>query len=364
MTSAADIELESIFKLFHKENPVRYNLEEIRCDDGDHRWVIFTEFERGKYVIKIAANDFTTRERVDTWPDIISEYRKMGYYSPAMRKTLDGCYSKSVVFKGEQCVVWEEEFVKYKLCDMLDKRVYTNKDGRYVFHNEVMEFMGRVAQKHFTNYPFPSGWVRLKPFGRNESADEITRCVETFDRLVREKTPKFIPRWERILELFERNKTDLSEIYDKLPTSVFQADLGKNNLVLDENGHLKGVIDYNLSGSDTVLNIFLSTILFGYSYQRKHIVSPNVFELNEETQSSIFEIILDTFRYLRNFYTFSEAEAEAAPLLLKYISCIEYTQINILKKYIDDGTKLNLLFDFMEKQLLRDPIDFRKAMFG
>ena len=36
------------------------------------------EDDESKFVIKIASNNFTTVERVIGWPDIISEYKKLG----------------------------------------------------------------------------------------------------------------------------------------------------------------------------------------------------------------------------------------------------------------------------------------------
>jgi len=309
---------------------------------------------REKYVIKIASNGFTTRERVDMWADMIAEYGRMGYYSPAIRKSLAGNYSESAVFRGRQCVVWEEEYAKYCLRETLDKSVYMGKDGRYVYHDEVLEFLGRTAQMHFHKYSLKSGWVRFEPFDSSDETDEVTECVRTFDRIVREKAPGFTGRWERILALFEANKKELLKVYHKLPTSFFQADSSGDNLVLDEKGHFKGVIDYNLSGSDVVINIFLSEILFAYSYHRRRSCPPDALpELNDDMQDSLLEIIRDSFSYLGKFYDFSRLELEAAPLLLKYITCIEYAQVEALKKYIHDNGKLNLLFDFMEKDITR-----------
>ena len=82
------------------------------------------------------------------------------------------------------------------------------------------------------------------------------------------------------------------------------------------------------------------------------------------TQASGETILLDTLRFVRQYYPFSEIEVRAAPLLYKYISCIEYAQLDALEKYAADEVKLTLLFDHIEHQLLREDIDFRGAMEG
>lgn len=76
-------------------------------------------------------------------------------------KSRNGNYAEEIFFHEKPCVVWEEEFAKYHLFGSLDKSVYTGRDGRYVFHNDVLAFIGRVAEKHYDFFPYKSGWVRF-----------------------------------------------------------------------------------------------------------------------------------------------------------------------------------------------------------
>ena len=359
------MEIDQIIALYHQDQPISYTLKSIRLQEDDSRWVLFLNYRDQKYVIKIASNEFTTRERVNGWNRIIEEYEKLGYYSPRVLKSLNGRDSEELLFNGRQCVVWEEEYARYCLYETLEKAVYTRPDGKYVYHDEVFEFIGKVGQKHLSDFPYPSGWARFVPLSKDDTEDEVMECVETFEDLVKNKAPQFFKRWERIRTLFEENKMRLQKIYDSLPKSVFQGDCFRDNLILDEGGHFKGVIDYNLAGEDVVLNIMLSTILFGYTYQRKQSSNLNLLpELNRETQDSVIEIVLTTLRDLRKFYTFEESEVIAAPYLFKYIYSIQYSQIDAFEKYQKDDGKLNQLFDYMEQELLREDIDFRGAMLG
>lgn len=356
-------DVENVISLFHRQKPIKYTLKEIRLQADDSRWVIYVDLSDGKYVIKIASNNFTTAERVNAWADLIEEYGKMGYYSPCLLLSKNENYAECATFKGKKCIVWEEEFAKYNfICD-LDKSAYTDKNNRYTYHDELLAFFGKVGEKHFKGFPGKSGWVRLEPFGRGDSVDEITECVQTFDALVKSDAPYYVKRWQEILRLWEQNHKILQEVYPLLPTSVFQGDWSESNLLLDDNGHFKGIIDYNLAGEDTVLNIFMSMIFFGLSYQRKKSSNPDdLLILNETTQNSVIEIMLETLRSFKKYYRFSETEVCAAPLLYKYIISIEYSEIEAFKQYSKNGKKLNQLFDFMENELKRDNIDFRSAM--
>jgi len=357
-------QIEAVIRRYLAE-PFEYEAQQSWNEADDSRWVVFVRCCGAQYVLKLASNGFTTPERVSGWTEIIAAYREQGCCSPALLPSRHGRYAETVRIDGRDYVAWMEEYAAWPLHSELAPAVYTRPDGKFVYHDEVFAFYARVAAQRYDFFPYPSGWVRLQPFSSDESSDEVSDCVHSFDALVREKAPQFLPRWERIHALFEANRAQLAVIYDQLPTSVFQGDPFSTNLLLDRSGHFRGLIDYNLAGRDTALNMFLSMVLFGYSYQRVRIDDPALLpELNPVTQASVEVILLDTLRFVRQYYPFSEVEVRAAPLLYKYISCIEYAQLDALEQYAADEAKLTLLFDHMERQLLQDDIDFRGAMMG
>ena len=354
--------------LFHNEKPVLQRTEEIRSQPEDHRLVVFAEYPVGKYVIKIASNSFTTAQRVNAWPALIAEYRKMGCCSPEMSLSRNGQYAEEFVSDGRRYVVWEEELAKLPFAEKLPASILNGPNGQPHYYEGLIRFMGKVAQRKLSGFPGKSGWVRLEPFGDDEETDETTECFQTFDWMVRQKAPSFVDRWQGIRFLYEENRKKLEKLYDRLPTSVFQGDGGEANLLLDNEGGFAGLIDYNLAGEDTALNMFISFCMFSGMYSRlsdEEVLAPDELPyLNRRTRERLIEQMLGTFRLLRMEYTFSEIEAEAAPLLFKYIMSVEYAQINALEKYSDDPAKLESLFGFMEYELRREDIDFRSAMLG
>lgn len=352
-----------IIALFHSNKPISHELKEIRMQEDDSRWIIYVNFADEKYVIKIAANNFTTPERINAWVGLIAEYGEMGYYSPAMMLSRNGNYAERVTFMGKQCVIWEEEFAKYNFQDDLDKSVYMGADNRPVYFNEVIEFIGRIAQKHFSGFPGKSGYARLEPWVQEDITDEVTECVRELDKLVKSKAAHFTERWQELLKLWEKNRDELQKIYGSLPTSVFQADWNDSNLLLDGGGHFKGFIDYNLAGEDTCLNMMLSMIIFGYTYGHFELN-----DMNEHTRCLVkdwfIDVMLENLREFRKYYDFNETEAVAAPMLYKYIITIYYMEIDAFNKNVGDDGKLNVLFDLIERELTREDIDFRGAMLG
>ena len=358
-----NLEIEEIIALFHEDKPLSYKIEEIRNQETDSRWMIYVDFPNEKYVIKLASNSFTTTERVNAWVDLIYKYQEMGYYSPMLQKSKNNHYTEQLIFHDKNCIAWEEEFAKYHFMKDLDKSIYTGPDNKYVFHDEILTCIARIGQQHFTGFPGKSGWARFESFDPGESCDEITECVSTFDELVRTKAPQFLERWSEIYKLFLQTKAQLKAIYSQLPTSVFQADWGSLNNLLDETGHFKGMIDYNLAGEDVVLNMFFSQIIFGSNPYYKETTNPEELPyLNTEARQAVIHNLLESLKFMRQYYDFTELEVEAAPMLFKYILGIEYSSIEALENNINDDNKLTKLFDFMESELRREDIDFRKAM--
>lgn len=354
-----------IIALFHKETPDMWELKNIRMEDDDARWILSVRFGVKKYIIKIASNSFTNAARVSRWPEIIAAYKEMGYYSPALLKSIRGFYAEDVLFSERVCVVWEEEYAKYPAKDTLDATAYTRENGQYLYQEEVLDFVAKVAQKHFSFFPYCSGWARFEPFEAGKTTDEVTECVEAFDRLTREKAPGFLPQWKRIRTAFEENARKLRKVYSSLPVSVFQSDESGGNLLLDENGHFMGVIDYNLAGRDVVLNRFFSLLIFGCDIPRQLYHTPNILpKLNRETQNDVLQAVLSMLQYMKKHYTFCEQEIQAAPLLWKYITCVEYAQLAALEKHSGETDKLEKLFDYMEQEITRNDLDFRAAMLG
>ena len=355
-------EINKMIAFFHTEEPVSCKWEDTWTEEEDSRTIIYVEYPEGKYVIKAAANDFTTTERVAGWVEMINNFREMGYYCPMLRKSRNGNYAEMLEVQEKNFVVWEEEFAKYSLPKDVKDKPKTADGKRYLYVDEKHEFVAKVGQKHFSNTWGDSLYVRLAPVGWAET-DEVTDCVEEFKKLVKEKAPKFNGRLERVLALFRENQEKLEQVYFNLPTSVFQEDTGDNDLLLDEEGHFRGVLDYNLSGKDTVLNMTFEAIWYGGNEspcpsEDKGLMS---YYCKEYTDAQ-FERYLEGLRKFREYYEFTEEEADAAMPLYRYIMTIGYDEIEVVKKYADDDDKMNQMFDWIEAELTRDDIDFRGAM--
>ena len=353
-------EINEMIAFFHTEEPISCKWEDTWTEEDDFRTLINVEYPEGKFVIKAAWN-FTTPERVTGWVEMINNFREMGYYCPMLRKSRGGNYAEVLEIQGKNFVVWEEEFAKYFLPKDVKDKPKTADGKRFAFEEELWEFVAKVGQKHFTNTWGDSLYVRLIPVP-GEKTDEVTECVEKFESLIREKAPKFIERMERVLALFQENKKKLEQVYFSLPTSVFQADTWDDNVLLDEEGHFRGILDYNLSGKDTMINMAFEAGWYGSrGVQWPEKDENTVSGMNRKDRDAWLASFMVALREFRKYYDFSEAEIEAMTLLYRYI-LIYYDVNETVEKHIDEEKKLNQIFDFLEDEFTRDDIDFRSAM--
>ena len=105
------MEIQDIIRLFHKETPLRSRLREIRLEQHDSRWTLQVDFPKASYMIKLAANGFTTEARVSRWNDIINAYRQMGYYSPALLPSMYGRFAEKSFPRSRFGRLWIKAFI-------------------------------------------------------------------------------------------------------------------------------------------------------------------------------------------------------------------------------------------------------------
>ncbi|MBO6052697.1 MAG: hypothetical protein J6Q17_03080, partial [Clostridia bacterium] len=157
--------------------------------------------------------------------------------------------------------------------------------------------------------------------------------------------PALLPRWQTIRTRWEENRDALAALYPRLPTSVFQADWNDTNVLLTADGHFAGLIDCNLAGEDTALNMALSIGRYRFN-------ATNPLTAEEHARK-----VLCLFGEER---AWNDDEIAAAPLLWKYITAIYWNEAGDLENAKDDEEAARIL-DGIEERLAASA-DFRSAM--
>ncbi len=328
--------------------------------EDDLRMAATVEADGKRRVLKLAANAFTTPRRIEGWMTLIRAARSMGVYMPALIASLSGKTAACCEIDGRAFVVWAEEFAPYPLAqteEELEKDAYRQKDAARprssdgtmpAWQEELILFYASLGAKRLTGFPGPSGYVRLVPFD-GDATDEVEECADLVGECVREKHSALVPRWEGIRSRWEENRAALARILPRLPTSAFQADWNDTNVLLTEDGHFAGLIDYNIAGEDTVLNMALSLGSVGF----------NVSADGKEAEKARAETVLALFS---RKYPWNGDEIEAAPLLWRYIQALYWGEVHDMRKAKDDGEAAAVL-DRIEAGLSEE-VSFEAVMRG
>ncbi len=339
MTANSDNqELNNIFHLFFYELPTEFEIKNTSRGDNDFREVVIVKFKSGdKYVLKIAGNDFTFPQKIEIWKRCADEYRNLSYYCPKIFASKNGDYPR-VEYKGHSCIVYMEEYSKYRTADSFDKKAISSKK----IMDDALIMTAKVAAKKFVFCSYPSGYCLFDRFSHDDQADEVTENANEWKRYAETLPKQFEEKVRRIFNRWVQNREKLEIIYPSLPTSVFQADLNTTNLLLDNSGNLVGVFDFNLCGKDVFLNCLFREIYSG-------------------SNDEVLKKICAALKTVSPYYSFSDIEKEAAPLLYRCIKPLWFTQIEVLKEAKNNIDLLNRILNETEYMQTRD-IDFNKYM--
>lgn len=350
LNSLLIIEQREIARLFREEEPVNITVKNSSHGEEDFREALLVEYEDEKIVIKLAENGFTDEEHLMMWMTIAEKYKELGYYCPQFIKALDGTFPK-VSYNGHNCIVYAEEYSKYRSADELIKDKYQEsglmEEGYYSFLRDVVLMNARVAAKHYDFTGLPSGYCMFETFEPGDECDEVAEDATKWKQVADKLPEQFREQVERIWNNWLEARKQLRDIYDDLPTSVFQADINDTNVLLDEDGKFQGVYDFNIGGKEVFLNLifreapYVSTRGWDAFYQPDHFINciKRVLQISAEV------------------YEFNELETQAAPLLYRCIKPLYWYSTELLKKAGNDENEIQSCLDFIEYEQMRE-LDF------
>ena len=199
-----------------------------------------------RYVLKINSAHVIWEDRLQEISRLIARYRAIGVYCPAIIPTISGPLSCRWNKAGQEYTCYVEEFAVYPPC---------NPDLEHD-HREVVEHLGILAANYsgIDLNDTKSMWsiIDLAPLDvdvdeKQENADILA------DALVRNG---FSETARELTACNQALRNQILTVFPQLPRCVFQGDLNTTNQ-LHKDGHFIGLIDFNLSGTDVNINVFL-----------------------------------------------------------------------------------------------------------
>ena len=335
-----DNELEGISRLFFDDEPAAFATISTGRGGSDFReTVIVDTAEGGRYVIKLADNDFTFSERIKMWQRTAEEYTALGYYCPRIYCDKTGGFP-FVEYEGRRYTAYAEEYSRYKTLERRDGSGSSDADfGRY--RKDIWSMTARIAAKRLDFTEYPSAYCLFETFCPSDKTDEVLENALEWKRCADALPGEFAEQADRIWQLWTENRTALERVYHQLPTSVFQADLNPSNILIDENGGFAGVCDFNLSGRDVFLN---------------YLMRENFGDPDRE-----IAMIREALMISSGYYAFSDIEKNAALMLYRCLKPLWYNRVEQLRECGSDSGRIKAFLDKTERYLTAG-IDFRTYM--
>lgn len=123
-----------------------------------------------------------------------------------------------------------------------------------IYEKKLFEAIGTVAAHPAPLVPWHTQYCLYDTFDAKDLYDENYECAVAIRDVYRAQCPHLTQRAERIFDEYCRLRRGFEAIYRSLPKAVFQGDINDSNVLLSEKGKFKGLIDFNLSGTETILH--------------------------------------------------------------------------------------------------------------
>ena len=332
-----DNEIKRVFSMFF--DGVSTAVQEIDTSRGeaDFRAAFIADTAAGcKYVLKLADNDFTFPEKIAVWQRTADEYRRLGYYCPEIFRDKAGGFPL-VDFRGHRCAAYAEEFAPFRPVEDRFSDDYGQNEALYArYRQDIWRMTARIAALHLDYTEYPSAYCLFETFCPSDKMDEVLENALAWKECADALPDGFAEPAERIWRLWTENRARLEPVYNKLPTSVFQADLNASNILLDEDGRFVGVYDFNLCGKEVFLNYLMR-------------------------ESSGVDGICEALKIASECYRFSDIEKDTALMLYRCLKPLWYTRVEELKAAGDDPVAIKACLGQAERALT-SPIDFAAYM--
>lgn len=265
------------------------NYREIDTSREDYRLNVLID---KKYVLRINDRRAINEERLGYIDRLAGRYNALGILAPTLYKNKQGEY---ITPFGEK-VCYLSEYLDYPCLE------YGGEDEGIV--KEIHQSLGRLAAAYtgVDLAPVNSMWsiFDLSPFdnGMDERAENALTLIDALKKAGEEELA------EAVKNFVARTREQLFAVYKTLPRCVYQGDLNCSNILV-ENGHFKGLIDFNMSGTEVNINCFLSETNRSFDEE----------DLKQYSADDIYKSMLvwqnEQLEEIFRFYTLNEAERGA-----------------------------------------------------
>ncbi|MDD6160375.1 MAG: hypothetical protein PUB51_04520 [Oscillospiraceae bacterium] len=279
-----------------------------------------------KYVLRLNSAAVMSEERLEELNGIIDRYNEYGVRAPYFIRGKDGRFLR----KCHAMTVYLSEFLDGLIADDFLKE---HPERRNALIDERLTFVAKYAQK-FKNrnlsrirsmYSIFDLSPYDEPLGIDEKQDNLNHMVEALRSMGEENLAGLFDREN------ERIRAKLLRVYHSLPCCVFQGDENFSNLCVDEDGHINGLFDFNMSGTEVNANYLANA-----AFQGRFFYQDDIFDAHDAQW--VYQNVMDSFwaatQIISANYTFEAPELSAYYLYAKLVMISGYVNTAAFESYL------------------------------
>lgn len=275
-----------------------------------------------KYVLKVNSVRAMWEDRLQEIKRLIARYRSIGVYCPDIIPALDGSLSYTICKDGVEYICFVEEYAMYPVL----------ADGAELDRREVIEHLGILAAK-YTGVDLSqtkSMWSIIDLAPLDVDIDEKQENTNMLVEALRENG--YTDLAEQVESINNTLREKIMPVFSELPRCVYQGDLnGTNELVKD--GHFAGLIDFNMSGTDVNINVFLNeTNWFPEEYEFDSLSVPEIIARQDSEQEDNLAVIFKN-------YSLNDAEKYAFPYYKRIVDMFQYPDVCEMVEWLKNDAR-------------------------
>lgn len=199
-----------------------------------------------RWVLRLCSAPDMSERRIAELNRLIGRYRDFGLRCPAFVADAEGRYLHD--WNGLCCYL--SEYVDLPLLSDLPE------ERQDEIWPEVPDSVARFAEAYrnvdLSDLPGMYSLFDLNPFDRPFGVDEKQQNFDRLIRFLREDGQNGTA--DRLEARHAEERRWLLAVHRSLPRCVFQGDENASNVLVGEGGHMAGLIDFNLAGTEVVVN--------------------------------------------------------------------------------------------------------------
>lgn len=300
-----------------------------------------------KWVLRFCNAPDMTEKRMGELNRLIGRYRAMGYECPAFIADDTGNY----LHPWKQLLCYLSEYIDRPLAG--DIELNDEEQLAAQVAENVALFAETYRDVDLSETMGMYSLFELSPFDTPNGIDEKQDNFNKLIRLLRDEGEDDLAARLEIRHADIRRK--LKVVFRELPRCVFQGDENFSNVLIDDAQHFIGFIDFNLAGTEVIVNQLAN--LAGFSYDET--------QTNPEGAKTRLAYAIRGFRHrisrMLRVYHASEKEQQALIWYAWIVMAAQWPRFCFFRKAIHDGVLkeeifelLSLIADLPEERLLAD----------